>query len=48
MTDINLHAEIGKKFIIKEQLNASLMQLNQEIQALYNQIQEAEKSDKKK
>lgn len=39
----DLQAEIGKKFIIREQLNASMVQVNQEIQALYNQIQEKEK-----
>jgi hypothetical protein len=39
-----LHAEIGKKFIQREQLVASLNQLNQEIQTLFGQIQEAEKA----
>lgn len=43
----DLQAEIGKKFITREQLNASLMQVNQEIQSLYNQIQEAEKKEVK-
>lgn len=39
----DLQAEIGKKFIQREQLVASLNQVNQEIQTLYNQIQEVEK-----
>lgn len=42
----DLQAEIGKKFIIREQLSASLNQVNQEIQTLYNQILEKEKIDK--
>lgn len=41
------YAEIGKKFILREQLNASILQVNQEIQALYAQIQEREKEPKK-
>ena len=36
----DLQAEIGKKFIQREQLLVTLNQLNQEIQALYNKIQE--------
>ena len=36
-----LQAEIGKKFIQREELSTTLNQINQDIQALYNKIREA-------